>query len=200
MECFSNLYHEWWSKRTPEEYFLHGLCFEYEEENFEDMTLKEGSLLNDVIEIVENYTDGIYLGIDGRLRIYVVDECENGHCYSGRYNLEDHKIEIVKEYINSKDVILHELIHFYEHQLEEEENPLIRELLIVELYNKLSPQIPDLRKRLFDHCELYSYVETFKSGGQHGVLFFLKSLDLDIRCGFPFGTVCGYGRDKSIIE
>ncbi len=200
MECFSDPYREWWENRTLEEYFLHCQCYEYEEEYFEDMILKDGSLLNDVIETVNNFTDGYLLGIEGELRIYVVNECESGRCYSGCYDVKEHKIEIVKEYINSKDVILHELIHFYEHQLEEKVDPVIRELLTIELYNKLSPQIPDLRKRLLDHCELYSYVETFKSGGQHGVLFFLKSLDLDIRCGFPLGTVCGYGRDKSIIE
>lgn len=74
--------------------------------------------------------------------------------------------------------------------------PLIRELLVVELYNKLLPQVGDLRERIFNHCELYSYEKTFKEGGEHGVLFFLKSLDLDIRCGYPLGTVCGYGRDK----
>ncbi len=192
----NELYNEWWDNRTPEEFALHGLCYEYEAEYFEDMTLQEGSLLNDVIETVYDYTDGIFLGIDNVLRIYVVDKCEEGGNYSGRYNTEEHKMEIVRKHIDDKATILHELIHFYEHQLEEDENPIIRELLIVELYNKLSKQIPDLRQRLFDHCELYSHSETFRYSGEHGVLFYLKSLDLDIRCGFPLGTVCGYGRDE----
>ena len=33
------------------------------------------------------------------------------------------------------------------------------------------------------------------AGGSHDVLFFLKSLDLDLKLGFKLGTVCGYGRD-----
>lgn len=190
-EELNKLYNEWWSNRTPEEYALQGLCFDYEEEYFEDMLLKDGSLLNDIIETTSEITDGIFLGMD-KLRLYIV----NSDDFYGCFYRNEGKIEISKDYENDKSVILHELIHYYENMLEEELPSLIRELLVLELYNKLIPQIPDLRKRIFKHCELYSYTETFKGSGQHGVLFFLKSLDLDVRCGFPLGTVCGYGRDK----
>lgn len=189
-EEWSDLYNEWWDNRTQEEYDLHGLCFECEAEYFEDMNLESGSLLNDIIETTINYTDGIFLGIDGVLRVYVVDTGD----FSGRFNCIENIMEIKREYIADKSVILHELIHFHENQLEKEVEPFIKELLVLELYNKLLPQIDDLRERIIKHCELYSYAQTFASGGQHGVLFFLKSLDLDIRCGYPLGTVCGYGR------
>lgn len=185
------LYDEWWCNRTPEEYALQGLCFDLEEEYFEDMLLKEGSLLNGIVKAILDYTDGIFLGID-KLRFYIVDN-DN---YSGCFYRNEPKIEIDRRYATDKSVILHELIHFYEYQLEQELEPFIRELLAIELYNKLLPQISDLRERIFRHCELYSYAETFKENGNHGVLFFLKSLDLDMRCGYPLGTVCGYGRDK----
>lgn len=185
------LYDEWWCNRTPEEYDLQGLCFDLEEEYFEDMLLKEGSLLNDVVKVVLDYTDGIFLGIE-KLRLYIVDN-DN---YSGCFYCNESKIEIDRRYATDKSVILHELIHFYEYQLEQELEPFIRELLAIELYNKLLPQISDLRVRILKHCELYSYAEIFKGNGNHGVLFFLKSLDLDMRCGYPLGTVCGYGRDS----
>ncbi len=190
-EKLSNLYDEWWRNRTPEEYELQGLCFDCEEEYFEDMLLKDGSLLNDIIEIVSEVTDGIFLGID-KLRLYIVDNDD----FNGCFYRSENKIEINKKYATDKSVILHELIHYYENQLEEQFEPFIRELLVLELYNKLLPKIKDLRERIFKHCELYSYTETFKGKGNHGVLFFLKSLDLDIRCDYPLGTVCGYGRDK----
>lgn len=191
-EEISKLYNEWWHNRTLEEYELQGLCFDCEEEYFEDMLLKEGSLLNDIIETVLDMTDGIFLGIDNNLRLYIVDNDDFNGCFYRKEN----KIEINKKYITDKSVILHELIHFYENQLTEEFEPFIRELLVLELYNKLLPTVKDLRERIFKHCELYSYAETFKGNGDHGVLFFLKSLDLDIRCGYPLGTVCGYGRDE----
>lgn len=191
-EELNKLYAEWWNNRTPEQYALHGLCFDYEEKYFEDMCLEDGSLLNNIIETVLNYTDGIFLGIDGKLRLYIVDSDD----FNGCFYRDEQKIEISRPYINDKSVILHELIHYFEYQLEKELQPFIRELLILELYNKLLPQISDLKERIFNHCELYSYTETFKGNGEHGVLFFLKSLDLDIRCGYPLGTVCGYDRDK----
>ena len=186
------LYDEWWSNRTLEEYALQDLCLECEEEYFEDMLLEDGSLLNDIIETVSQVTDGIFLGMCDKLRLYIVDNDGFYGCYYGN----ECKIEISKDYATDKSVVLHELIHFYEHQLEKEQPPFIRELLALELYNKLLSQIPDLRERIFKHCELYSYTETFKGNGEHGVLFFLKSLDLDIRCGYPLGTVCGYDREK----
>lgn len=187
----SKLYDEWWHNRTPEQYEPQGLCFDYEEEYFEDMLLKDGSLLNDVIKTVLDYTDGIFLGIE-KLRLYVVDSDD----FNGCFYCNEEKIEIDRRYINDKSVILHELIHYFEYQLEEEFQPFIRELLVLELYNKLLSKISDLRERIFNHCELYSYTETFRGSGEHGVLFFLKSLDLDIRCGYPLGTVCGYGREE----
>lgn len=191
-EELSNLYDEWWSNRTPDQYELQELCFDYEEKYFEDMCLEEGSILNDVIETVLNYTDGIFLGIDGKLRLYIVDTDD----FNGCFYPNEEKIEISKPYINDKSVILHELIHYFEYQLEKEVQPFIRELLVLELYNKLLPQIDDLKERILNHCELYGYTETFSGHGEHGVLFFLKSLDLDIRCGYSLGTVCGYGRNK----
>lgn len=186
------LYNEWWRNRTPEQYELQVLCFDCEQEYFEDMLLEDGSLLNDIIKTVLDYTDGIFLGIDGKLRLYIVDDSDFNGCFYGN----EEKIEINRQYIHDKSVILHELIHYYEHQLEEEFPPFIRELLVLELYNKLLPPISDLKERIFNHCELYTYEKTFRGSGEHGVLFFLKSLDLDIRCGYPLGTVCGYGRDK----
>lgn len=34
------------------------------------------------------------------------------------------------------------------------------------------------------------------AGGEHDLLFFLKSIDLDIRCGFELLTVFGYNYIK----
>ena len=144
-----------------------GLCFDCEEEYFEDMLLKDGSLLNDIIQIVSEVTDGIFLGID-KLRLYIVD---NDDLTAASIAVRI-KLKLTRKYATDKSVILHELIHYYENQLEEQFEPFIRELLVLELYNKLLPKIKDLRERIFKHCELYSYAETFKGNGNHGVLFF----------------------------
>ena len=85
------------------------------------------------------------------------------------------------------------MIHAHEINLEEL-HPFYREILILCLYKKLSAQIPDLYDRVVAHTNEIFGIKITKSGGNHGVLFFLKSLDLDLKMGYALGTVCGYGR------
>lgn len=44
--------------------------------------------------------------------------------------------------------------------------------------------------------QLAKRIKIAQAGGNHDILFFLKSLDVDLRCGYTLGTVCGYGRTK----
>lgn len=184
-------FRKWAETATPEERELQCRCYDYAEEYFEDMTLSEGTMMGDVMEIASEWYDYLPKGIeDARLRFLIVDSDE----YSGSFNATERVLKIDRRYLSDKSVILHELIHFFEWHLETEYPLCIRELLVIRLYKKLLPQIQDLDERITAHCELFEHEETFRHGGEHGVLFFLKSLDLDIRCGYPLGTVCGYGR------
>jgi hypothetical protein len=36
-----------------------------------------------------------------------------------------------------------------------------------------------------------------RQGGCHGMVFYMKSLDLDLRMGYELGTVFGYGLGKT---
>lgn len=186
-------YSEWRKNITTEQFELQGLCYEYEDEYFEDMTLQKNSILYDVVQNQDEWTDGILMGIEFEsLRFYIVNSDE----YKGCFSPTERKIEIDRRYVNSKDVTLHELIHFYEWQLERNVSPTIRELLILRLYNKLKPQINNIDELITFHCDAFENYHTFYNGGQHGLLFYLKSLDLDLRCGYSLGTVCGYGREN----
>ena len=69
-------------------------------------------------------------------------------------------------------------------------------MLLTCLYRDLSGKIPDLKVRLIMHSHITVAEQTARQGGWHGMLFYLKSLELDLRCGFKLGTVCGYGRDE----
>lgn len=123
--------------------------------------------------------------------LYIVDDNKE---YSSQFNPNEHTIFITRSHIDDKRVILHEMIHAYEHMLEQKHH-MLNEYLLLALYKKLSPLIPDLDKRLAEHGEMYSQYRVRSLGGYHGLLFYLKSLDLDIRCDYKLGTVCGYGRD-----
>ena len=70
------------------------------------------------------------------------------------------------------------------------------DILLFSLYDDLRKRVPDLRDRIIAHTHLISSEKVLLSGGEHDLLFFLKSIDLDLRCGYPLGTVCGYGRDE----
>lgn len=191
MQAFEK-YQKWFNNRTPEEYELHGDILKYQEEYFEDMTLQPNSLLHNTADIMENMYDVFSLELNFHhytFHIANLDEYTMGEtCHPER------KITIAPKYKNSVPVILHEMIHAYEHILHDEHFTL-NELMLLYFYNKLKPLIPDLDTLIEEHAELYGQHCISSTGGSHGILFYLKSLDLDMRCGYKLGTVCGYGRD-----
>ena len=95
---------------------------------------------------------------------------------------------------------MHEMIHARIDALQD----IYKEIITVCLYEKLKK---DIRKnygvpfnlsalcRFFDQC-IHDNFE-FPEFLWHGPLFFMKSLDLDLRLGFPLFTVYGY-RYKTI--
>lgn len=187
------LYCEWWSNRTSEEYNLHSIILEYENTYFADMTFQEDSLCWEIASFIDEEFDHLYLELSPAMyRCYIVD---NKKPYWGQCNGMERTISITQSHVSDKSVILHEMIHAYEFILSQHE-PILQEYLLLALYKKLLPSIPDLDKRLVEHSEIYGQHCVSSIGGNHGLLFYLKSLDLDIRCGYSLGTVCGYGRDS----
>lgn len=118
---------------------------------------------------------------------------------AGCYNEETKEVSISPSEANNESVILHEMIHAYEHKLKEIA-PYYRDIVMLCLYNDLVKKIPNLDSRIINHTHVIRADDITKQGGYHDVLFYLKSLDLDIRCGFPLGTVCGYGRTETPQE
>jgi len=197
------LYIEWWSNRTPDESKLLDNVFEYEDEFFDDFTFKPGSIITPYIEYEIEY-DGEWVteyvevpddmtSIDfSHYRLYVA-ELDDGT--EGQINNVDRIITIPKENIDNKSVVLHEMIHAYINSMSDY-YWTFREILTTCLYKDMSAKIPDLEDRLIANSQLLISQQTMLQGGEHGTLFFLKSLDLDLRCGYKLGTVCGYGRDE----
>lgn len=187
-------YNEWFTNRTSEEYELQGDILEYEDEYFEDITFKEGSICYEIAKLVFDTYDNFYLDLGSRYyRYYVSNELEENIC--GTTNLIEHTIIISKKCRKDKSAILHEMLHAYEY-IVQSEHPILCEVLLLALYNKLKSTVPNLDELIKRHSELYGQFELTEFGGYHGVLFYLKSLDLDIRCGYKLGTVCGYGRNE----
>ena len=89
--------------------------------------------------------------------------------------------------------ILHEMIHLHEFVINQ--LPMYwHDALYWALYKNLRDRIPELDNIITDHAHLLNESVLYKQGGLHDILFLLKSFDLDIKRGYPLGTVLAYGR------
>lgn len=169
----------------------------YELEYFEDMKFEPNSIVDDFIKFEYNneqtYSyDDFDISLDKGYYRYYVEKLDGP---AGIAYTKERKIVIDSDYAEDKGTILHEMIHAYE-ALINKYWPVFHDILLISLYNDLKIRIDDLDARILNHTHSISQVRITEQGGSHDLLFFLKSLDLDLRCGYKFGTVCGYGRDE----
>lgn len=95
--------------------------------------------------------------------------------------------------------ILHEMIHLHESVINE--LPMyFHDMLYWALYKSLRDKIRALDEIITTHAHLLTGSTLFESGGLHDILFLLKSFDLDIRMGYPLGTIFAYGRADDFKE
>jgi len=189
---------------TADDQRLSTAIFEYEDQYFEDFTLKPDSILHDLLvyevqdkkgNTFEDFDDlpaVMELGENYTFKIKKLKNC------IGVCNTRLMKITIDPEYAENSAVILHEMIHAYIDLFKKSKYAIIEtlfECLLLRLYNDLKTKIPDLEKRIIEHTHTIGQ-EDFKGKGSHGLLFFLKSLDLDLRLGLPLGRIYGYGREN----
>ena len=101
------------------------------------------------------------------------------------------EIVIGENYIDDDIVIAHELIHLHETILEEY-LPYAHDIVFWALYQDLKTKINNLDEIISRHLSLLNIGDINREGGKHDLLFFVKSLDLDLRLGKEFGAVFGY--------
>lgn len=179
---------------TEDERNLYIKIGELEERFFEDMTFQEDSLCWDIYQMVSENFDDIPTGIwENGCTPKIISDDKSG--LYGFVDLKDKTINMIDTYAEDESVILHEMIHAYEDITLDTILPGAGEYLLLRLYKKLNPLINDLDDRISQHMEVYSQTRINSIGGKHGLLFLLKSFDLDLRCGYELGTVCGYGRN-----
>ena len=178
---------EYWNSLNDQDRALIETMSEYEHEYFGDMTLKTLSDINS--DVFDSLEFGIGINLDDSFEAHISDlkDC------AGVYTPTTNKIIIATDYKSDKSIILHEMTHYYVYKLEQLWS-CYTEWLLLRLYNKLSEAIPDLDSRIMGHMARLHYDAEQNTHGAHGILFFLKSYDLDIRCGYELGTVCGYER------
>ena len=197
LEKVNQRFHEWWGKRTEAELELHRLAFSFEEKYFADLRLLTSSVRRALFRC-EWLVDGKWckresdghpdISIEG----WILKFCRFRKPIDGLCNYKYRTISI-KLGLDKKArraALLHEMIHAYMFQLDL--CPEFREWLLLDLHRRLSKRMRPAR--LQQYINLSTHTVWLDRG--HGVLFLLKSLDLDLRFKWDPGTVFAYGREE----
>ncbi|MDO5785819.1 MAG: hypothetical protein Q4P20_12230 [Eubacteriales bacterium] len=200
---------EWYyNEATIAERTLANRAFSFEP-LFEDMKFSPGTPAGELTKIGirdaggENWTE-TYMDMPVSIQYascqfvkFIVTEPENDS--DACYNNQEQSICISPDLIDDDTVLLHEMIHFYESAVNE--LPLyFHDALLWSLYSDLKGKIPKLDAIITDNAHILIESTLYTDGGLHDILFLLKSFDLDIRNGYPLGSVFGYGREERFKE
>ena len=149
------------------------------------------TVYNDAPDILQFFADVVLTSY--RYRVAPLDEST-----LGQVDYKNRVMTIPPSVLNSDactPTLLHETIHIYEEALDNLPG-YYREALLLCLYKDLRGKIPDLDDRIISFTHPIVGEQIMFRGGVHGILFLLKSFDLDLKCGYDLGTVCGYGQDE----
>ena len=113
----------------------------------------------------------------------------------GYFRPIDQLLVIGEAALGDDAVLLHEMIHLHQYALMDRRYPVQADAVLRGLYGSLRDQIPELDDIIIARMDI---LNSGKGAGDHDLLFLLKSLDLDLRMGYPLGTVCGYGVSEAI--
>ena len=195
---------------------------ELQDKYFEDMQLLQGSIVEKYLWL-KGSTKGLeeqriyelpdcwgYLLNANNYR-FSVGELQEG--VAGITLTSERTVTISPAYEDNDDILLHEMIHvfeaLYDYEGKEDEYkihspvygliensiyPFMRDVLFISLYNDVKKKIPELDDLILWHTNIHDGINITEMGGNHDVLFLLKSLDLDLRLGYKLGTICSYGR------
>lgn len=195
----SEKYNQWWGS-DEDEHKLYTRILQYESGYFSDMRLEDSDLekyimATDMCGNECSLGDLFDLHFDLESNFYTYHIKQLDSC-AALCDSEDCTITFDPEYASDETTVLHEMIHAHENIIDSMKRPFIREIIFLHLYNRLKSEIPGLDDKITGHANILSGMDIYMKGGNHDILFYLKSLDLDLRCGYKLGTVCGYDRDK----
>ena len=197
-EELCNQYTNWWSSMDQPTHNLLTQILTYEAEYFNDMLLKTPET-SKYLEVLDNNGEqwnlfyDFNLSLDAQKYTFHIKKLED--C-AGIHDSSNNSITIDPAYLENKEVILHEMVHAYENILDTCVFSFVKEVVFLELYKYLQQQNIEVDKRILAHTNMLSGIDITQRGGRHGVFFFLKTLELDIKCNLPLGTICGYDREN----
>lgn len=203
MDMGSSRYQEWFPNASEDECALWDkVCGFGEMGMFDDLLFRPGSLTGGLTACQSEGGDGVWTADNVSLPdaftdfsysffTYHVGGIEDKGAY-GRFDTSNQSLSLQAEHLDKNHVILHEMIHLHKFVLDGE--PLFyHDAALWALYSSLRGKVPNLDDRVASHAHLLNEQDIYVRGGLHDVLFLLKSFDLDLRMGYPLGTVFGDG-------
>lgn len=179
------------------------------EDCFSDMCFKPGSKTQEFIAVQCKTVDSDewqddFMDLPEALEyvapgnfIFRVAELEGGTL--GCFEKLEYKFTIAPGYETNDSVILHEMIHMYQAVLDSLPS-FYHDAVLWCLYKFLRDKVTDLDERIMAHGHILNEDSLLRIGGDHDILFLLKSFELDLRMEYPLGTVFGYGMAEERID
>ena len=118
----------------------------------------------------------------------------------GYFDQTTQTLGIYKDCLQMENVILHEMIHLHEYVIQDC-SQYYHDILLRQLYKDLKNGCIETKLQkisgLDQMLDTFSQVAWYKymiqnMGGEHSMLFLLKSLKLDLQMNYQLGTVFGY--------
>ena len=138
---------------------------------------------------------GLLCEVDYDGYAFCIEKVGDGKGPRAWYDAYNHSLHIREDALDDDYVLLHEMIHFYERRFDRFPK-YFRDMVLVSLYTDLSPKVLEMGEEL--NALILKALNALNAnaidvtGGDHSILFYLKSLDLDIKMGYPLGTVFTY--------
>lgn len=183
-----------WMKNdaTSEEKEIYDIIWQHRH-LFDDLTLQEGSSMFSIFED----DDRPDLQSFFHNLIVRVAEFKNPNLLAG-YNQKYHIIQVSPKVKTEEYCFLHEMIHMFDKTYDRIDG--LRDAVRWRLYYSLQDKINGLDQAILEFTKIRSLIRInrcpenpYLFQQKHDTLFLLKSFDLDMKMGYPFGTVLGYG-------
>lgn len=168
---------------------------------FDDMLFRPGSITYEYTSCTINGTENsIHYDLPEKIEHFdmesyrfKVTDLEPG--VNGCYDQENKTVCIIPGHLKNDSTVLHEMIHLFELLIND--LPIyFHDVLCIALYKDLSSKITDLDRMIAEHANILNQYDLGNVGGIHDILFYLKSLSLDISMNYPLNTIMGYGYQK----
>lgn len=190
----------YYEEATEQDRLLHDKLEDFAD-LFSDMLFEEGTIVDSLIQCHVEDAEGNNCGeesaiIPDALKYFSYNQVKTKYAempkgFAGSYDDEEMLLILSPDAAGDDVVILHEMIHLHEHILNRQ--PLFyHDALLWVLYTQLKEKIENLDVMIAAHSHVALGQSLYARSGLHDVLFLLKSYDLDLKMGYPIGTVFRY--------